>query len=51
MNTPVYWGMDFREFVKKFNLSDEELISLVEEYNGDAPLKIKHGEDGTIYLL
>ena len=40
MNTKEYWGLEFTEFVKQFDLTDEELLDLVQTYSGDAPLEI-----------
>ena len=40
MNSDNYHGMDLRTFYDLFNLTRVELISLLEEYMGEAPLEI-----------
>ena len=40
MNSDNYQGMDLRTFYDLFNLTEDELISLLEEYMGESPLEI-----------
>ena len=40
MNSDYYPGMDLRTFYDLFNLTEDELISLLEEYMREVPLEI-----------
>ena len=45
MNTEEYVGMEFRDFIEKFNLSDDEFIRILEIHIEESPLKMVRIDD------
>jgi hypothetical protein len=50
METEEYVGMSFKDFIKKFNLTDEEFIYVLEIHTEEAPLKLVR-ENDDIYVI
>lgn len=51
MNSKEYDGMPFAEMVKKFDLTKEELIQLLQEVTGTSPLTIKKWTEDEIVIV